>query len=300
MKGNLRTVLWTAAGATTLAFLVFLALETIRPLRRRRESRLRRVARNLTAGGISLAVVTFLQTPFLLPAVKWAAARRFGLFQWIALPRTAEILLAIVLLDYTLWIWHRINHVVPFFWRFHLVHHVDRDMDASTAFRFHFGEQGLSVAFRLLQVVAFGLDPVALWTWQGILAVSIVFHHSNTRLPIRLERALVKLIVTPRMHGIHHSNYRNEANGNWASLFSAWDYLHGTMLLSVPQDSVEIGVPAYSRERDVTLGRILAIPFLRQRDDWIGEAGPRLERPRSPEDLHGGGRAQGPPLQLAP
>src|SRR5262245_38254387 len=282
MKGNLRAVLWTAAGATTLAFLLFLAFETIRPLRRRRESRLRRVARNLTAGGISLAVITLLQTPFLLPAVKWAAAQRVGLFQWIAVPRPAEILLAIVLLDYTLWFWHRINHVVPFFWRFHLVHHVDRDMDASTAFRFHFGEQGLSVAFRLLQVVALGVDPVALWTWQGILAVSIVFHHSNTRLPIRLERALVKLIVTPRMHGIHHSNYRNEANGNWASLFSAWDYLHGTMLLSVPQDSVEIGVPAYDREQDVTLGRMLAIPFGEQRDDWVGESGARLERPHAP------------------
>jgi sterol desaturase/sphingolipid hydroxylase (fatty acid hydroxylase superfamily) len=283
MKGNLRAVLWTAAGATALAFLLFLACETIRPLRRQRESRLRRVARNVTAGGISLAVVTLLQTPFLLPSVKWAAARRIGLLHWIALPQPAEILLAIVLLDYTLWIWHRINHIVPFFWRFHLVHHVDRDMDASTAFRFHFGEQGMSVAFRLLQVVALGVDPVALWIWQGILAVSIVFHHSNTRLPIRLESALVKLIVTPRMHGIHHSNYRNEANGNWASLFSAWDYLHGTMLLSVPQDSVEIGVPAYSREQDVTLGKILAIPFLRQRDDWVGESGTHRERPRSPE-----------------
>ena len=280
MKGNLRAVLWTAAGATALAFLLFLAFETVRPLRRQRESKIRRVARNLTAGGISLAVVTLLQTPFLVPAVKWAAATRIGLLNWIALSRTIEILVAIVLLDYTLWIWHRINHVVPFFWRFHLVHHVDRDMDASTAFRFHFGEQGMSVAFRLLQVVALGVDPVALWIWQGILAVSIVFHHSNTRLPIRLERALVKLIVTPRMHGIHHSNYRNEANGNWASLFSAWDYLHGTILLSVPQDSVEIGVPAFSREEDVTLGRILAIPFVRQRDAWAGESGSRLERPR--------------------
>jgi sterol desaturase/sphingolipid hydroxylase (fatty acid hydroxylase superfamily) len=83
------------------------------------------------------------------------------------------------------------------------------------------------------------------------------------------------------MHGIHHSNYRNEANGNWASLFSAWDYLHGTVLLSVPQDSVEIGVPAYGRPEDVTLGKMLAIPFLPQRDDWTGETGPRVERPEA-------------------
>ena len=268
-------MLWAAAGATALAFLVFLALETIRPLRRRREPRLRRAARNLTAGGISLAVVTLLQTPFLIPAVRWAAAHRVGLLNVLSLPRPVEVALAIVLLDYTLWIWHRVNHVVPFFWRFHLVHHVDRDMDASTAFRFHFGEQGLSVGYRLLQVVLLGVDPSALWIWQGVLAVSIVFHHSNTRLPVGLEQALVRIIVTPRMHGIHHSNYRNEANGNWASLFTAWDYLHGTALLSVPQETVDIGVPAYGKNSDVTLGKILAMPFASQRDDWEN----RLERP---------------------
>lgn len=275
MKGDLLPVLWTAAGATAAAFLIFIAVETMRPLRRQRESRPRRVARNLTSGGISLALVTVLQTPFLLPAVHWAASHRIGLLNLLPLSRPVEVVAAVVLLDYTLWVWHLINHVVPFFWRFHLVHHVDRDMDASTAFRFHFGEQGLSVAYRLLQVVLLGVDPVALWTWQGLIAVSIVFHHSNTRLPLKLERALVRFIVTPRMHGIHHSNYRNEANGNWASLFTAWDYLHGTVLLSVPQDSVEIGVPAYGRPEDVTLGNMLAIPFRAQKEDWQA----RIERP---------------------
>ena len=88
------------------------------------------------------------------------------------------------------------------------------------------------------------------------------------------------------MHGIHHSNYRNEANGNWASLFSAWDYLHGTVLLGVPQDAVEIGVPAYAREQDVTLGKILLMPFVKQKEDWIGETGPRVERPHDPSQTH--------------
>jgi hypothetical protein len=79
-----------------------------------------------------------------------------------------------------------------------------------------------------------------------------------------------------------HSNYRNEANGNWSSLLSVRDYLHGTVLLGVPQDAVEIGVPAYEREEDVTIGEILAMPFRRQREDWMGEDGPRLERPHDP------------------
>ena len=282
MSGETREVLWGGAAATGLAFLVLFVLESLRPLRRQRESKPRRVARNLTAGGIALAVVMLLQTPFLLPAARWAGERRFGLLNLGELSRPVHVALAVVLLDYTLWIWHRINHVVPFFWRFHLVHHVDRDMDASTAFRFHFGEQALSVGYRLAQVVVLGVDPVSLWTWQILVAISVVFHHSNARIPLAVERALVKVIVTPRMHGIHHSNYRNEANGNWSSLFSAWDYLHGTVLLGVPQDAVEIGVPAYGREEDVTLGRILLMPFGKQKEDWVGEGGARLERPHAP------------------
>ena len=243
---------------------------------------MRRVARNLTAGGTALAVVTLLQTPLLVPVAKWVARRHVGLFNLIALPRPVAMALLVVLLDYTLWIWHRANHVVPFLWRFHLVHHVDRDMDASTAFRFHFGEQALSVGYRILQVAVLGADPLSLWIWQGLLSVSIVFHHSNSRLPLELERVLCRVIVTPRMHGIHHSNYRNEANGNWSSLLSAWDYLHGTVLLGVPQDSIEIGVPAYDQEEDVTIGKILAMPFRPQREDWMGKDGPRLERQHEP------------------
>jgi sterol desaturase/sphingolipid hydroxylase (fatty acid hydroxylase superfamily) len=278
----MRGVFWGAAAATGAVFLVLLVFETRQPLRRHRESKLRRVLRNLTAGGTALAVVTLLQTPFLVPVAKWVARRHVGLFNLIELPRPVAIVLLVVLLDYTLWIWHRVNHVVPFFWRFHLVHHVDRDMDASTAFRFHFGEQALSVGLRILQVVVLGADPLSLWIWHGLLSVAIVFHHSNIRLPLGLERVLCRIIVTPRMHGIHHSNYRNEANGNWSSLLSAWDYLHGTILLGVPQDLIEIGVPAYEREEDVTIGRILVMPFRRQREDWMGEDGSRLERPHEP------------------
>ena len=81
------------------------------------------------------------------------------------------------------------------------------------------------------------------------------------------------------MHGIHHSNYRNETDSNWSSLLSAWDYLHRTALLNVPQDAVTIGVPAYDRPEAVTLGKILALPFVRMEDDWRREDGKPAERP---------------------
>jgi sterol desaturase/sphingolipid hydroxylase (fatty acid hydroxylase superfamily) len=173
-------------------------------------------------------------------------------------------------MDYTLWWWHRANHQVPFLWRFHLPHHIDLDLDASTALRFHFGELSLSILYRAAQIVVIGVNSYEVWVWQTILFASILFHHSNARLPIVVERWIVPFIVTPRMHGIHHSDRQNETNSNWASLFSCWDYLHRTILLNVPQEAVTIGVPAYHLPDDVTIGKVLVLPFVAQRDDWCG------------------------------
>jgi sterol desaturase/sphingolipid hydroxylase (fatty acid hydroxylase superfamily) len=164
-------------------------------------------------------------------------------------------------------------HRVPFLWRFHLVHHVDRDLDASTALRFHAGEHVLSVAYRAAQIVVIGADPLAVWIWQIILFVSILFHHSNVRLPARWERVVVRLVVTPRMHGIHHAQREEWTNSNWSSILTCWDFLHRTMR-RVPDEEIVIGVPAYADPTEVTIGRILTLPFRRRGDDWenVGRA----------------------------
>ena len=128
-----------------------------------------------------------------------------------------------------------------------------------------------------MQVALIGADPFAVALWQLLLVASILFHHSNLRLPWAVERVLVRLVVTPRMHGIHHSDYENETNSNWSSLLSAWDWIHGTLLLNVPQRDVAIGVPSYRDPREVTLGKALALPFRRQREDWKEPDG-RLRR----------------------
>jgi sterol desaturase/sphingolipid hydroxylase (fatty acid hydroxylase superfamily) len=256
------------AAVIVIAFGILVLAERIAPLRRTIESKLRHIVRNLAAGGVSLALMTLLQAPILQPVAVWIVRHRFGLLQLVQWPRWLETLLAIVLLDYTLWWWHWATHHVPFIWRFHLVHHVDRDLDASTALRFHFGELALSIPIRAAQMLVIGVDAQMLWIWQTILFASILFHHSNVRLPLRVERLLVRLIVTPRMHGIHHSDRLAETDSNWSSLLSVWDYLHRTMRLDVPQERVVIGVPAYHDAEDVTIGKILLLPFRRQRADW--------------------------------
>ena len=247
---------------------VLFAFERIAPLRQTVEPKLRHIARNLSTGGVSLAIMTLLQAPLLQPLGSWIARNRVGLLQTVSWPRWIETALAIVLLDYTLWWWHWASHRVPFFWRFHLVHHIDRDLDASTALRFHFGELALSIPVRAAQMIVIGVNAQTLWLWQTILFGSILFHHSNVRFPLRVERLLVHVIVTPRMHGIHHSDRVDETNSNWSSLLSIWDFLHRTVRLDVPQERVTIGVPSYRNASDVTLGKILLLPFRHQRDDW--------------------------------
>jgi sterol desaturase/sphingolipid hydroxylase (fatty acid hydroxylase superfamily) len=179
----------------------------------------------------------------------------------VACHRRFHLILAVVFLDYTLYAWHVLTHRVPWLWRFHVVHHVDRDLDASTALRFHAGELALSIPWRAMQIAAIGVPPYALHVWQNLVLLSILFHHSNFELPIAVERLVARFVVTPRLHGIHHSMVPEETNSNWSSGLTVWDYLHGTLRLDVPQQAITIGVAAYPTPADVTLANSFALPF---------------------------------------
>ncbi len=210
--------------------------------------------RNLTAGGIAFAAITLIQTPLLVPAARWVTENGFGFLNFLGLTGWLKTVFGVLLLDYTLWHWHWINHKVPFFWRFHLVHHVDLDLDVSTALRFHFGEFLLSVGYRILQVAVIGADMLSVTVWQALLVASILFHHSNTRLPARVERFLVTLIVTPRMHGIHHSRDPHHTGSNWGVALSIWDRIAGTLRLDVAQEAIVIGLPDPGESRAAPAG----------------------------------------------
>jgi hypothetical protein len=174
-------------------------------------------------------------------------------------------------------------------------------MDASTAVRFHFGEMVLSVPWRAAQVAAIGASPLALSVWQTATLVEVLFHHSNVELPVALERWLCRLIVTPRMHGIHHSTVPEETASNWSSGLTAWDWLHGTLRLNVPSEDIVVGVPAYREAREVTLPNVLAMPFEQQRDSWRvpGDGAPRRPPlPGPPTRLLGWKAGAGAPVRV--
>jgi sterol desaturase/sphingolipid hydroxylase (fatty acid hydroxylase superfamily) len=172
-------------------------------------------------------------------------------------------------MDYSLYIWHVLMHRVPFLWRFHLPHHVDLDLDASTALRFHAGELAIATGWRVFQVTLIGVSPLSLSAWQTFVLLSVLFHHSNVRLPISVEQKVVRILVTPRMHGIHHSIVKEETNSNWSSGLTLWDWLHGTLRLNVPQHQITIGVPAYQNPEEIKLPQILEMPFVEQRPTWL-------------------------------
>lgn len=271
---------WATGLAAGAAFLGLLWLERRRPLRREREPKLRRNARNLAIAGLSAATIQLAERPVAAPLARWVERRRVGLLQRLPLPAWLRVPLAVLLLDYTLYLWHVLTHKVPFLWRFHEPHHVDLEMDASTALRFHFGEMLASVPWRALQVTAIGAGPLALSLWQSLVLVEILFHHSNVELPAEAERRLSRFVVTPRMHAIHHSIVREEADSNWSNLLTIWDRLHGTLRLDVPQEAIDVGVPAYRDPAELTLPRVVEMPFTEARDSWRLPDGTRPTRAR--------------------
>jgi sterol desaturase/sphingolipid hydroxylase (fatty acid hydroxylase superfamily) len=274
---------WVGALALGCTFLLLLWGELRRPLRRREaEPKLRRDARNLTVAGIAGLTLQFAEMPVTRCLTKMVEQRRCGLLKRVSLPLWLETTLALILMDYTFYLWHALNHKVPFLWRFHQPHHVDLGLDASTALRFHFGELSTSVAWRAGQVLSIGVSPLSLSVWQLFMLTEILFQHSNVELPIRLERFLCKFVVTPRMHGIHHSIVKEEQESNWSSGLTVWDYLHGTLRLNIPQAEVVIGVPAYLDPRDTTLPKILKMPFIHQRPSWRLPNGDMPTRPALP------------------
>lgn len=272
--GPSRESSWTrlAAGLVAGTFTALVYLDRKRPLRRRQtEPKRRRYARNLTMAGLSALAIHLAERPVTQQLAGTVQRRRWGLLQRMSLSGWLEIPLAVALMDYTLYLWHVLLHRVPFLWRFHQPHHVDLDMDTSTAVRFHFGEMLLSVPWRAAQILLLGVSRKALFAWQTFTLVEIMFHHSNVRLPPGLERRLGSIVVTPRMHGIHHSIVEIERNSNWSSGLSIWDRVHGTLRRDVPQDEIVIGLPARRSPREVTLGKALEMPFRRQGQTATGE-----------------------------
>ena len=252
---------WLVPAATAAMVVVMSAWERARPLRPRLEPSARHAARNLTLGALSAAVLAVVDRPVTSVLAQHVARDGWGLLKALPLSAAAEIALGLLLLDYTIFLWHGLLHRAPLLWRFHEVHHTDLDVDATTALRFHGGELIASVAWRSAQIVLLGIGPGTLAIWHSVLFLSVLFHHSNVRLPLRLERALSRLVMTPRLHGLHHSVKPEEMRSNLSSGLTLWDALHGTLRRDLPSDAVTIGVA--DQRQPLPVRRLLELPLRR-------------------------------------
>lgn len=170
----------------------------------------------------------------------------------------AWILLDLVLLDCAIYWWHRINHEIPFLWRFHQVHHLDEFLDTTSGVRFHFGEVILSALFRMVIIMIFGIDVISVIVFETVLLVSTLFHHSNLAITQRLERGLGFLIITPALHWVHHHAKQADTDSNYGVVLSVWDRLFRTRSKTVRNPNMRIGVEG---TREKSFLALLVLPF---------------------------------------
>jgi sterol desaturase/sphingolipid hydroxylase (fatty acid hydroxylase superfamily) len=242
---------------------LMMAAEALLPRRKRTLPRLRRWSTNL-----ALVVVNTLAARLLGPLVAgtvaiFAAERGIGLLNMVELPQALGVLFAVIALDMAIYWQHVASHYVPLFWRFHKVHHADRDIDATTGVRFHPAEIVFSMLYKAVCVLVLGPSLVAVILFEVVLNASAMFNHANFKLPIWLDSLIRTLFVTPDMHRVHHSEIVRETNSNFGFCLSVWDRLFRSYRAQPEHghDGMVIGLSEHQTAAPGKLTWSLAIPF---------------------------------------
>lgn len=251
------------------AFLGIFALmalwEVFSPMRGLVASRLRRWGTNWGISALDSVMVKLLFGAAAAGAAVDAAASGVGLFNGLDWPLWLEILIVFVILDFAIWLQHVLSHKIPILWRLHRVHHADRDIDVTTAIRFHPFEIAFSMAVKIGLVYALGAPWEAVVLFEVVLNGAAMFNHANVRLPVRVDRWLRLAVVTPDMHRVHHSVERREHDANYGFNLSLWDRLFGTYVDQPAggHEGMIIGLSDMQNDGPTRLGWSLVLPFRR-------------------------------------
>lgn len=246
-------------------FALFTIVETLLPRKQRSQPRVRRWFTNWSLTVLNTVLLRLLA--FGLPLLAVGAAmdagkNGWGLFNWLDWPDWIEIVAAILILDFAIWAQHLITHKVPLLWRLHRVHHADRDMDVTTAIRFHPVEIALSMLLKIGVVYLLGPAAVAVVLFEIMLNGTAMFNHANIRLPVAVDRIVRMVLVTPDMHRVHHSVHRDEHDSNYGFSLSIWDRTLGTYVAQPRDghDDMAVGL-RWQDDRPSRLGWSLRLPF---------------------------------------
>ncbi len=239
--------------------------EVLAPRRALTVSKAVRWANNLGLVFLNSAILRLIFPMAAVGVAAFAAEQGWGLLNYFQLPFAFSVLLAIVALDFIIYLQHVLVHAVPALWRLHRVHHADLDYDVTTGARFHTLEIILSMLIKFATILVLGPPVVAVIIFEVVLNAMAMFNHSNVSLPSRLDRIVRLFVVTPDMHRVHHSVEDNEANSNFGFNLSIWDRLFGTYIAQ-PREGHEnmiIGIHGYRDPKQVNqLPGMLTLPFV--------------------------------------
>ena len=246
-------------------FVAMMCWERVAPRRALNLSRVQRWGSNI---GLFLLNSLLLRLLFPAAAVGMALAvnsRDWGLLNQFVMPGWSEVIIALFILDFAIWLQHWLMHRVSLLWRLHRVHHADLDFDLTTGFRFHTFEIILSMMFKGLVIVLLGPAVIAVLIFEVALNAMAIFNHSNISLPAPVESWLRRLVVTPDMHRVHHSIEFSETNSNCGFNLSIWDRIFKTYI-DQPRsghDKMIIGIPKFRDPSQVDrLPGMLLLPFV--------------------------------------
>lgn len=244
-------------------FIFMALLEIFLPRRKLTTAKSKRWLTNFLIFVLDIVFVRIFMPILPIGIALWSNALKIGLLNWFDISKGWKILIAILVLDVVIYFQHRFFHRLPFFWRFHKVHHTDLDFDVTTGFRFHPVEIIFSLLIKIATVIIVGAPAEAVVLFEIILNGTSLFNHGNVHLPKKLDHYLRKVIVTPDMHRVHHSVIPTETDSNFCFNISLWDHLFGTYTAQPKKGhkGMSIGLNAYQAPEKVSLGRILILPF---------------------------------------
>lgn len=251
-------------GVFLTVLIVMMAVEAWKPAR---QSSLQ--GRTRWTGNFALIFASSLVAKFVLPAgavgaALFAADQQWGLFHMLSLPFWLTCVLSVTLLDLAIYWQHRVFHTYPLLWRLHKVHHADSHIDVSTGLRFHPIEITLSVLYKAVLVLAFGIPWQAVLIFEVMLNGFALFNHANIRLAPAIEKPLSWLIITQQVHRIHHSQLRKESDSNFGFSISAWDRIFGSYCDKAELDDVHLNIGQKDIPADkqhASLWYLLVMPF---------------------------------------
>jgi sterol desaturase/sphingolipid hydroxylase (fatty acid hydroxylase superfamily) len=238
--------------------------ELIAPRRPLTTSKITRWFSNLGLVLIDSIVVRLVFPTALAGITLLVQQRGWGLFNQFELPYLLKIIFSVLILDFVIYLQHIMFHSVPLFWRLHMVHHTDMDIDVTTGVRFHPVEIILSLGIKMIVVILIGAPLAAALIFEIILNGTSMFNHGNVRYSQNIDSILRLLVVTPEMHRVHHSTIRWETNSNLGFNFPWWDRLFGTYRGQPAKGHLEmtIGLEPYKEPKKLTLPWLIVLPFI--------------------------------------